>query len=84
MLWCGVLVPALLLATPVSLCPGTGGLRLLSPGSLASLLQLLSERDMPVDMLQLLVSMAEDGCRWGNREDALGFVHMQAYSCMQS
>jgi hypothetical protein len=42
---------------------GTGGLRLLSPGALSNLLQLLSERDMPVDMLQLLVFMAEDGCR---------------------
>lgn len=51
-------------SVPVPSClSGTGGLRLLAPGSLSSLLQLLSERDMPVDMLQLLVNMAEDGCR---------------------
>lgn len=43
---------------------GTGGLRLLDGGALSGLLQLLSERDMPVDMLQLLVYMAEDGCRY--------------------
>jgi hypothetical protein len=42
---------------------GTGGLRLLSAAGLSGLLQLLSDRDMPVDMLQLLVYMAEDGCR---------------------
>lgn len=42
---------------------GTGGLRLLNAAGLSGLLQLLSDRDMPVDMLQLLVYMAEDGCR---------------------
>lgn len=45
------------------LLPGTGGLRLLEGGALSVLLQLLSAKDMPVDMLQLLVYMAEDGCR---------------------
>jgi hypothetical protein len=47
----------------VCVCAGTGGLRLLGGDALSGLLQLLSERDMPVDMLQLLVYMAEDGCR---------------------
>lgn len=43
--------------------PGAGGLRLLEPGSLAGLLALLAEKDMPVDLLQLLVYMSEDSCR---------------------
>jgi hypothetical protein len=37
--------------------------RLLEPAALGGLLQLLSDKDMPVDLLQLLVYMSEDGCR---------------------
>lgn len=56
---CVLLLSLLLLL----LLAGTGGLRLLDGGALSALLQLLSAQDMPVDMLQLLVYMAEDGCR---------------------
>jgi len=38
-------------------------MRLLDPAALASLMQLLCDLDMPVDLLQLLVYMSEDGCR---------------------
>lgn len=40
------------------------GCRLLDPKALAGLLQLLCDNDMPVDLLQLLVYMSEDSCRW--------------------
>ncbi|KAF8065665.1 pentatricopeptide repeat-containing protein [Scenedesmus sp. PABB004] len=42
---------------------GAMGCRLMDGGALAALLRLLSAADMPVDLLQLLVFMSEDGCR---------------------
>jgi hypothetical protein len=43
---------------------GANGCRLLEPAALSGLLSLLCEQDMPVDLLQLLVYMSEDSCRW--------------------
>jgi hypothetical protein len=58
----------------VCVAAGTGGLRLLNAVGLSGLLQLLSDRDMPVDMLQLLVNMAEDGCRWVQGSPLVGIA----------
>jgi hypothetical protein len=48
-------------------CAGAMGCRLLDPAALSGLLSLLCERDMPVDLLQLLVYMSEDSCRYVRR-----------------